>query len=1089
MKNFLFTVLVFVAVINSCNIFDEKVEYTSKINDFRALRKEFAEPSKEFGAAPLYVWNTKVTPELIDASMKELKDKGFGGVFIHPRPGMITEYLSDEWYDLYRYTIAKGKELDMNVWIYDENSYPSGFAGGHVPDRMPESYNQGQGIAAEKLMRIDSIKPEWFLVFKKDGLRYVDITSTVNEEIAAVKAGLDNLDKNIYGSYNEYCAFSKTYYNKSPWYGGFSYVDLLLPGVTEKFIEITLDGYKKQIGQEFGHTVPGWFTDEPNINPPGGVRWTPDLFEVFEKRWGYDLKQHLPSLFEETGDWKTVRHNYQQVLLQLFIDRWSKPCHEYCEKNNLQFTGHYWEHGWPALADGPDNMAMYAWHQTPAIDMLFNQFNEESPQAQFGNARSVRELRSVANQMGRNRTLSETYGGGGWDESFRDFKRLGDWEYALGVNFMNQHIADLSIAGARKYDYPPVFSIHSPWWNSYRTLNVYFARLSMALSAGEQVNNVLVIEPTTSVWMYYAYGKSNRQYMEIGKTFQKFVTELEKQQVEYDLASENILKDHASVKNNRFTVGSRTYNKVVIAPGTENLDSATFALLKNFASEDSKIIAYAKPSSLDGSMNKEIRDFFEDTLKVVDFSPKEDKERDIIKNLLEQSNENKSSASINLLDDGFGLEHPGNHFSRLMRMDMSSDITFLFDNEAGLYHQRRQMKDGQILFLANSSLTETASGAVRLDGTDAIELNAWSGEILDYKEELVYDGNIKIKYEIPPAGSLLLYICNKKQDGFPASEKINYKSAVEGFAEAIYPVEDNVLTIDFCDLTLDNETFKDIHLFPAADMVFKRHGFRDGNPWNTSVQFRNSTLARDTFTTGGFTADYKFTINENFDVSNLKAVVERASLYTVRINGEKVIADDGKWWLDPEMNVIPIGKHVKTGENIISLELSPMKILAEIEQVFILGNFRVQPATKGFCIISPSLHFTSDSWKAQGYPFYSRAFAYSRKFNINDLNAKYAVTLGKWIGTVGEVYVNGQKAGIIAFEPYLLDVSKYLKEGENKIEVHITGSNQNLLGPFHKDIKGLVSPWDFRGVKNYPSGTEYRQIDYGLIGGFELKRN
>ena len=60
---------------------------------------------------------------------------GLGGAFIHPRPGMITEYMSDEWYSLYRYAVDKGKEMGLDIWIYDENSYPSGFAGGHVPGR------------------------------------------------------------------------------------------------------------------------------------------------------------------------------------------------------------------------------------------------------------------------------------------------------------------------------------------------------------------------------------------------------------------------------------------------------------------------------------------------------------------------------------------------------------------------------------------------------------------------------------------------------------------------------------------------------------------------------------------------------------------------------------------------------------------------------------------------------------------------------------------------------------------------------------------------------------------------------------------
>ena len=57
-------------------------------------------------------------------------------------------------------------------------------------------------------------------------------------------------------------------------------------------------------------------------------------------RWGYDLLEHLPSLTLEIGDWKRVRHNYFQTQLDLFIARWAKPYFEYCEKNNLEFTGH-----------------------------------------------------------------------------------------------------------------------------------------------------------------------------------------------------------------------------------------------------------------------------------------------------------------------------------------------------------------------------------------------------------------------------------------------------------------------------------------------------------------------------------------------------------------------------------------------------------------------------------------------------------------------------------------------------------------------------------------------------------------------------
>ena len=407
-------------------------------NSFEAIRKEFAEPAKEYGTAPFYVWNTTVTREMIDRTMTDLKDKGFGGVFVHPRPGLVTEYISDEWYELFRYTLDKGKQLGMNTWIYDENSYPSGFAGGHVPAQMPESYNQGTGLQLHRFEQLpDDAASQYFLLLKEDNGRFADVTANIQAEA---------------GKKGSYYLFSKTYEPKTPWYAGFSYVDLLVRGVTQKFIDITFPGYERVAGDEFGKSMPGWFTDEPRIRPPEGIRWTPDLFDEFQKKWGYDLKTALPSLFEETGDWKQVRHNYTQTLLQMFIDRWAKPCFAYCEAKNLKFTGHYWEHNWPDVKNGGDNMAMYAWHQMPAIDMLRNRFTEDSPIAQFGNVRSVKELSSVANQMGYRRTLSETYGGSGWEETFRDFKRLGDWEYALGVNFMNQHVAHLSISGARKYD-------------------------------------------------------------------------------------------------------------------------------------------------------------------------------------------------------------------------------------------------------------------------------------------------------------------------------------------------------------------------------------------------------------------------------------------------------------------------------------------------------------------------------------------------------------------------------------------------------------------------------------------------------------
>jgi hypothetical protein len=164
-----------------------------------------------------------------------------------------------------------------------------------------------------------------------------------------------------------------------------------------------------------------------------------------------------------------------------------------------------------------------------------------------------------------------------------------------------------------------------------------------------------------------------------------------------------------------------------------------------------------------------------------------------------------------------------------------------------------------------------------------------------------------------------------------------------------------------------------------------------------------------------------------------------------------------------------------------------MKIHAEIEPVYILGNFSVKPASKGWDIEAPAAVYTTGSWKTQGLPFYSWGISYSKEFNIAKPEGKYLIALGKWNGTIAEVTVNGQNATVIAFPPYQSDITALMKPGVNKIEVSVIGSLKNLLGPHHNNPKpGLVSPWIWRNVRSYPSGNDYQILDYGLMDDFIL---
>ena len=582
------------------------------------------------------------------------------------RNGLITEYNSPEWYELFDYTVAKGKELGMTVWIYDENGYPSGFGGGLVPEAMPESYNQGLGLQPTESEVIPADYKKYYLILKEVNGKFENVTDKITAESGVI---------------GHYVLYEKTFFPKSERYGGYSYVDLLHKGVTEKFIEVTMTGYEKYSGKEFGKTVPGVFTDEPRIGSSGGLRWTADLFEVFEKQWGYDLKVNLPSLYEKVGDWKKVRHNYTKTLLWLYIERWAKPLSNYYNDRNLTFTGHYWEHKWPSMTEGGDNMAMYAYHSVPAVDMIFNQFDEESTGARFGNIRASKELSSVANQFGRARTLSEAYGGCGWETTFKDLKRLGDWAYVLGINLMNQHLSYFTMVGPKKYDYPPSFSYHNPWWKSYGYLNEYYARLSLALSGGVQKNDILIIEPTTSAWLYDSYLNSgiDENLGKIGSSFQRFVATMEKSQIEYDLGSEDILENHGAVLENKLKVGKCAYHTIIIPPLTENLNQKTFDLIKGFVAKGGQLVAFSMPELIEGKHSAEALEFFKQKKSNVTYIPE--------------------------LSTDF-----------LNQLTKKQDLQLADVKGGKLYHQRRQLDDGQIVFLVNSDQNEKTTGQLTISG-------------------------------------------------------------------------------------------------------------------------------------------------------------------------------------------------------------------------------------------------------------------------------------------------------------------------------------------------------------------------------------
>jgi len=996
------------------------------------VRKLFETPPAEYSSSPLWVWNDMLTDEQITSTMNDLASQKVKQVFVHPRPGLMTPYLSDEWFRLWNVTLKEAEKLDMNVWIYDENSYPSGFAGGLVPDAMPHA--RGIGIEFQEHNK----PPLW----SDEILRVYQLSNDIYEDVSKKIRSQEKMPE------GKYLSVVMRQAPTGGWFGGKYYVDLLKPGVTEKFLEITMGSYQREIGDQFGKRVPGVFTDEPHLTPAGEFHWTNDLEEEFQKRWGYDLMAHLPSLFLPEGDWKRIRHNYYQVLLEMFIDRWAKPCYEYCRKHNLEFTGHYWEHGWPGASHGGDNMAMYAWHQRPAIDTLMNQY-DEGTNAQFGNIRAVKELSSVANQLGRKRTLCEAYGAGGWDLRFEDMKRIGDWLYVLGVNTLDEHLSYITIRGARKRDHPQSFSYHEPWWEAYHIMAEYFSRLSVALSHGEEVNEILVIEPTSAAWMYQGQG----EYLSrIGDGFQQLVTSLSKAQVEYDIGCEDIMSTHGKVEGGNLLIGQRQYHTVVISPLTETLNSKTMELLENFLKNNGTVLCCGQPPArVDGRLSKHGE-------KLAQFN-----------NWLQIESDELVSKLASRANDGLKIDRtPG--------------------DKGILFHQRRRFDEGELLFLVNTSIESSTSGTIESACQSIERWNPETGNISSYPYSEL-NGGTKIEFNLVPCGSLLLFL--SKNPGKASLSPVEKAVAIEPMgpltARRLAP---NVLTVDYVDVAAGGEALENVYFYKASRFVFQKIGL-ERNPWDRAVQFRDELIKMRFAPDSGFEAAYRFHIEKRLP-DQLWIVIERSDLYDITCNGKTIAAGERAWWLDKSFGRIDITKFARLGENTIKIKASPLTVYHELEPAYVLGEFKVKPTDAGFVIEGElESRLKLGSWKDQGSWFYADGVSYRQTFDISLPVGSYIVELQKWYGSVAEIKVNGQSAGYVGYRPFHRDVTNLIRTGTNVVEVIVTGTLKNTLGPHHAG-SGVGSAWPSmfqKGPENGPpAGKRYHTLDYGLFEPYVLKQ-
>ncbi len=522
------------------------------------LTKKLKGNIRDYRPIPFWSWNDDLQPDELVRQIDVMKENGIGGFFMHARGGLKTEYLSDRWFECINACVKESIKTDMNAWSYDENGWPSGFAGMKL---LEDKNNHEKYLDKSINDKFDE---------KADAVYYLD-----GKKLKRVKEPCGD------GTY------VNVYIKTNP-----SVVDILNKDIVRKFIEITHERYKKECGKEFGKAMKGFFTDEPQY-----YRWStaysPVLIPYFKDKYGIDLWDEIGKLFVNCEGDYSFRYKYWNAMHRFFIDSFVKQIYDWCDENGCMLTGHGVEESnmYMQMWCCAGVMEFYEYEHIPGIDWLGRNIYTELEPKQLG---------SVAEQLGKKHVLTETFACCGWDVTPQELKRIAEWQYVNGVNLMCQHLAAYSIRGQRKRDYPLTYSEHMAWFDKFKNFNDYFGRLGYMLAESRNDVNVLLLHPMKSEYLDFDRANDYNSVKETEDAFHKTIETFGAKNIPHHYGDENIMAKYGKVENGKLVVGNYAYEYVYI-PQMKNMDKTTLDLLKEFLKQGGKLaIEKDKPEYLEG---------------------------------------------------------------------------------------------------------------------------------------------------------------------------------------------------------------------------------------------------------------------------------------------------------------------------------------------------------------------------------------------------------------------------------------------------------------------------------------------------------
>ena len=977
-------------------------------------------PNALMRPAPFWSWNDKLDESECRRQIREMTNKGWGSFFMHSRVGLVTPYLSEEWMNLIKACAEEAGKNGIYAWLYDEDKWPSGYAGGVVPVEKEE------------------YRSRYLILLKKDQIQANDTVLkefTLSGATYFVCKRIDNLD--------------------NPWFNGYSYVDLMNPEAVKAFLASTHEKYKEAVGEYFGNVIPGIFTDEPCYvfaNAAENAPWSEYLPDFFKKMKDYDITDHVHKIFFDIEDYQKIRFDYYEVATALFKESFTKQYYDWCDKNNLLLTGHfmsedfcYYQTQWSG-----DVMSHYEFMHWPGTDKLGRNIVQNITNKQCS---------SVCDQLGKERAFSEVFGCVGGQVSFFERKWIGDWQTILGINFVNHHLSLYSMRGERKRDYPANLFYQQPWWDEEKTLSDYFARICAFASEGKRDLNILLLQPLSSVWSEYSPIHSVDGFskeMVYDRPFETYVKALMELKLDYHIGNENIMKNHAKIYGNKLAVGEYEYDYVVIPP-MSNMMKSTYDLLKEYSKNGGKLLFSDRlPYMIEGVKTDVSFDNFEIGRGIGDCLGKVSsfyKNRPVVIDKI--SNGNAASIWLHTRK----TKDSTRYFFANTNKDREVKSTIKLPKAKYVYIM--DLCDGEIYETSPNMDSDFAEIDIVFAGAGSVLFICTDNPISANKDcPVVLGSGVMTKdfTKIIPVDVVNDFNCQILNDNTLLLN--NFKLNIDGFEPYEGPVCNSWHSIFYnakegAKFTAEYSFLSEIDLKDAYAAIEVAEN-------NDDILFNGEKVTA--LKTKGEMGEFDHQ-KSYLDINFTKVPIRiRKGLNTLIIKGRKI------------NNITGPGFHIKVD--------TPMAkyFPTEAEEVYICGNFSLKKLSDSVYSIAEPNTVQGHNITNEGYPFYIGKIKIDGKFNVGNLNKE--TVLMKLINankSSAVLKINGLDCGICNWAPDMFDISKAVKEKENTFELIFATNLVNCFGPnrisYIKKIDG-IGPGSFIDMNGFQE--KYELFDFGI---------